>query len=123
MLILPYLESVEESGHPLHNDLPRFAAYLDALGYGTSVKTYDLEQLGDLASREQENLSGVYDSPAAFAKSWLSAYYSNEISTLPSMIGNAIDWAQVWDKDLRHDYISVEIDDMTDYRWIFWRNH
>jgi hypothetical protein len=123
MLILPYLESVDELAPGLHPDLPRLTEYLTAMGYENSLKGYDVSQIQQLSAVEQEHFLGQYKSPADFAKESLSNAYGSEIDALPSMISNAIDWAQVWDKDYRHDCLAVEIDDLENYHWLIWHAH
>jgi hypothetical protein len=121
MTTLKYLYSVEDLAPGLHDDLNRFALYLDAMGY--QVNTLDIEQLQQLASVEQEHWLGQWESPAQFAQASLNEAYQYEIEALPTMIQSAIDWAQVWDRDYRYDCLEVEAYDDGRYQSFIWHAH
>jgi hypothetical protein len=121
MSTLKHLYSVEDLEPGLHDDLERFAMYLDAKGY--KVGELSIDELQDLATVEQDHWLGKWDSPAQFAQASLNGVYQYEIEALPTMIQNAIDWAQVWDHDYRHDCIEVEAYDDGRYQSFIWHIH
>jgi hypothetical protein len=105
-----------------HEDYARLGYYLSAKGYRlTDVLTPD--DLQSLANIEAEHFLGQYESPAEFARESLTNAYGYELEALPTMIQNAIDWAQVWDQDYRHDCLDVEIKDPEGYHWLIWHAH
>jgi hypothetical protein len=105
-----------------HDNPERLGYYLSALSYSTE-QVSDRTDLQDLADREAEHFLGQYESPAEFARESLTNAYSYELEALPTMIQTAIDWAQVWDQDYRHDCLDVEINDPDGYHWLIWHNH
>ena len=121
MSTLKHLHNVADEIHNLHEDLNRFALYLDALGYKAGELSVD--ELQDLATTEEEHWLGQWDSPAQFAQASLNEAYQYEIEALPTMIQNAIDWAQVWDHDYRHDCLEVEAYDDGRYQSFIWHAH
>ena len=120
-LTLARLEDLAEQGEDLHPDLERFAWYLDALGH--KAKNLTASDLERLSRTEQEHFLGKYASPAEFAEKTLVEVYGKELSALPLMIQRSIDWAAVWDKDYRHDCLTVEVDDLVSYHWLIWHIH
>jgi hypothetical protein len=121
MTTLKHLYTVSDEIHNLHEDLERFALYLDALGY--KAEELSVDEIQSLASTEEEHFLGQYKSPAEFARESLTNAYAYEIEALPTMIQNAIDWAQVWDRDYRHDCIEVEAYDDGGYSHFIWHAH
>jgi hypothetical protein len=105
-----------------HEEPSRLGHYLALLSYSVEQIT-DASELQAIADTEQEHFLGQYASPADFAEESLGNAYGYELDALPSMIRNAIDWAQVWDRDYRHDCLDLEINDGTGYTTLIWHAH
>lgn len=118
-----FLLDVIDAGHEIHDEPKRFAHYLDHLGYGDSVRTYDIAQLTALAETEAEHFLGQYKSPADFAEESLGNAYAYELEALPSIIRNGIDWAEIWDSEYRHDCFDEEIYDDGEFWTLIWHAH
>jgi len=117
-----YLLDVIDAGHEIHDDPKRFAVYLDRK-YGSSTKSYSIEQLMKIAEEEQEHFLGQYRSPADFAEESLTNAYEYELEALPSIIRNGIDWAEIWNSEYRHDCIDEEIFDDGEFWTLIWHAH
>lgn len=113
-----WLQYFEFVGYDNHEDLDRFAIWLDL----RSERTEDAD-LHALAEEEQEHFLGQYESPADFAEESMSNAYGYELDALPNAIKDAIDWSQVWDRYLRHDCIDYELITEDQYRWFIWHAH
>ena len=113
-----WLQYFEFVGYNNHEDLDRFAIWLDL----TSKRTEDID-LHALAEEEQEHFMGQYKSPADFTEESMTNAYGYEIEALPTSIQYAIDWSQVWDKEMRHDCIDYELIEENEYRWFIWHAH
>lgn len=121
--ILKYILDVIDAGHEIHEDPKRFALYLDHLGYGNSVKNYSIGQLIKLAETEREHFLGEYESPADYTEEFLRDVYGSEIDALPDIIKNCIDWAEIWNRELRHDCFTEEVKFETRYLTFIWHAH
>ena len=56
----------------------------------------------------EDAYAGNYESEADFAEQLCSDCGYLEESNLPTFIANHIDWQAVWDRELTHDYTSIE---------------
>lgn len=113
-----YFEFVGFDNHP---ELGRFALWLTLKGY--TVEQVQREGINTLAEEEQEHFLGQYNSPAEFTQESYQNAYGYELDALPNAIENAIDWAKVWDSEMRHDCIDIEIDEPGNYGWLIWHTH
>ena len=114
-----WLTVFEFIGYDNHEDLARFAIWLQTMGYCTD-SGHDIHALAD---EEQEHFLGQYESPADFAEESMSNAYGYELDALPDAIRNSIDWSMVWDRWLRHDCYDYELIEEDKYRWFIWHAH
>ena len=56
----------------------------------------------------EDAYAGNYESEADFAEELCNDCGYLEESNLPTFIANHIDWQAVWDRELTHDYTSIE---------------
>ncbi len=56
----------------------------------------------------EDAYSGKYESGADFSQALCNDCGYLEESNLPKFISNYIDWQEVWDRELRHDYFTLE---------------
>jgi antirestriction protein len=56
----------------------------------------------------EDAYAGNYESEADFAEELCNDCGYLEESNLPTFISNHIDWQAVWDRELTHDYTSIE---------------
>lgn len=117
-----YLLDVIDAGYEIHEDPKRFAIYLDHK-YGSGTKSYSIEQLMKIAEEEQEHFLGEYESPADYTEEFLRDVYEYELEALPSIIRNGIDWAEIWNRELRHDCFTEEVQFETRYLTFIWHAH
>jgi hypothetical protein len=78
-----------------HLDPDAFTAYC----HENNISELDCE---DQVRNFEDAFMGGFESEAAFAEHWYELTYPD--ASIPSIISGCIDWQQVWDRNLRHDF-------------------
>lgn len=76
-------------------------AHLEMLRSNLGLDTIEQAQ-----EYHDDNFMGKYESGAKFAE-WF-AYESGDMENVPSYLAYHIDWADVWESTLRHDFFEVD---------------
>ena len=118
------METIDNLRHLVYNsgvahpDLDRLTHYIWAAGLHTGDWQSTLQAI---SAREQETFIGTYDSTADYTEQLAQDLYGYEINSLPTWIRNNIDYAQAFDRELRHDLFDFPTFDNSQ-TWI-WHAH
>lgn len=106
-------DSVIEGYHP---EPARFRLWMEL----SNRSAHDLSDLHRLCEIEQELFLGEYSSTADYAEEILGNLFMEELEDLPNVIKNHINWADIWDRELRfeHDY-----NETPDWTFQIWAQH
>lgn len=95
-------------------------------GYWAVLASIDLvadgypNRMQELAEIEMEHFIGEHDSTASFCEQYTTDVVGYEIDALPNFVKNAIDYAEMWRRELRHEFTEQETPEGS--VWI-WHNH
>ena len=92
------------------NDIPDLDLELFNLINGEGIENVD--QWDDAYER---SMPTSYRVEAQFVEQLMDDVGYLETESVPDFIANHIDWQEVWDCELRHDYLTIEYDGQTHF--------
>ena len=92
------------------NDIPSLDLELFNLINGEGIENVD--QWDDAYER---SMPTSYRVEAQFVEQLMDDVGYLETESVPDFIANHIDWQEVWDCELRHDYLTIEYDGQTHF--------
>ena len=92
------------------NDIPSLDLELFNLINGEGIENVD--QWEDAYER---SMPTTYNVEAQFTEQLMDDLGYLEEENIPTDLASCIDWQVYWDRDLRHDYLTIEYDGMTHF--------
>ncbi len=99
-----WLQYFDHVGYSDHEDLNRFAAYLEIVEWNPDRD----DGINDMAERELEHFIGEYDNPVEYAEQIAWEAYKYELEAMPGWISNHIDFSEVWRCELSFDCFTAD---------------
>jgi hypothetical protein len=99
-----WLAYFDHVGFDAHDDLDRFAAYLDLIEWEPNGD----RGIAELAEREADQFIGEYEYPVEYVQQLVQDAYNYEITALPAWITNHIDYSEIWRSELSYDHYTAD---------------
>ena len=110
--VMPYFR--DKRDHEFYeyilNDIPDMD-----LSLFKEIKDYGIENVDQWEDSYVCSMRTTYNVESQFTEQLMDDVGYLEAESVPDFIANHIDWQEVWDCELRHDYFSIEYDGQTHF--------